>query len=103
MDYEPEGDVLMSGANPELFIVMYCKTSLNDGVIAAKYMRAYKYINPIDGKTTTFRHFVYSYKAKRYVVADFYVCEWDGSQSKSIELPRDLWRWALRRIGLDIR
>lgn len=87
----------------ELFVVLYCKTTVESGVRVAGFIRAYKYVNPVQDKTPTFRHFLYSHKAKRYVVTDVYVCDWKGSQSEQIEIGRDLWRWALRRIGLDIR
>lgn len=93
----------MSAEYPVLFIAVYCKTEVANGVMVATYARAYKYLNPIEGKTPTVRHFVYSHKAKKYVLADFYICDWKGSQANQISIERDVWRWSLRRIGLDIR
>lgn len=89
--------------NPELFVVLYCKTTLENGARNAEFVRAYKYINPVIDKTPTCQHFLYSHKAKRYVIANIYICNWKGSQSEQIEISRDIFRWSLRRIGLDIR
>lgn len=89
--------------NPELYVIFYCKASVDDMRLKAEFVRAYKYLNPIKDKTPTCQHFLYSHKAKRYVVTNIYVCDWKGSQSKMIDIERDLMRWALRRIGLDIR
>jgi len=89
--------------NAELYVILFCKTTIENGTRRAEFIRAYKYLNPIKDKTPTCRHFLYSHKAKRYVLTDIYVCNWKGSQSETIELDRDIFRWALRRIGLDIR
>lgn len=93
----------MSENMPELFIALYCKIERDEISERAVFVRAYKYGNPLPDKTPQFSHLVYSYKAKRYVIANFYVMNWKGEQRTEVAINRDLWRWALRRIGLDIR
>lgn len=87
----------------DLHIVIYCKYRIVDGSPVAHYARAYKYLDKPKNKTAGGEHFVYSYKAKRYVSARFYFVAWDGSSLHNCTLSYALWRFALNRIGLDMR
>lgn len=87
----------------DLHIVLYMKIQGDKSHEQAKFVRAYKYLDKPKNKTSGGALQVYSYKAKRYVWAFLYPCEWDGKQNHSVEIGRNELRFALRRIGLDIR
>lgn len=87
----------------KLFINLYIKRFNTVSTGAIEYIRAYKNMKPKKDATVRFSHFVYSYKAKRYVEAYFYVFEFDGSQVGNFVFPDGMLRSSLRRIGLDIR
>jgi hypothetical protein len=93
----------MSAYIPELHIVLYLKIERKPSQENAIYARAYKYLDKPKNKTSSGALQVYSYKAKRYVWAYLYPCEWDGSQNHSCHIERQILRYALRRVCLDIR
>lgn len=93
----------MSAYIPDLHIVFYLKIEGAPSHENAIYARAYKYLDKPKNKTSGGALQVYSYKAKRYVWAHIYPCEWNGSQNHSCNIERNVMRYALRRIGLDIR
>lgn len=88
---------------PDLHIVLYMKVEGEPSHENAIYMRAYKYLDKPKNKTAASIIHVYSYKAKRYVLAALYPCEWNGKQNHSCNIENQILRHAIRRIGLDVR
>jgi len=81
-------------------ITFYCKQD-SGGVI--NYARAYKSLKNTKDITPTCQHFVYSEKAKSYIVANFYILNWQGQQLMQVLPDYQIMRQALIRIGMDMR
>lgn len=77
----------------ELHVIFYC----NGGLI-----RAYKYLDEPKNSTASTMHFLYSQKAKRYIVSYLYFRDWNG---EPLDFTPDYqhMRYALNRIGLEMR
>jgi len=81
-------------------ITFYCRQDVTGTIVSA---RAYKSLKNSKDITPACQHFVYSNKAKRYVVANFYILNWQGKQLMQVLPSYQIMRSALIRIGMDMR
>lgn len=88
---------------PQLHILLYLRVVPDGGGKSASFIRAYKYLDKPKNLTPAHSHMVYSYKAKRYVLAALYPLEWSGKQAHGIFIEPTMLRASLLRIGLDVR
>lgn len=82
----------------KIYLYVYCKEY--NGAI--NFMRAYKYQSQRKDTTPSCSLSLYSEKSKRYHETMVYFLDWQG---KSINITPDskMFRYAVTRIGLDIR
>lgn len=81
-----------------IYLYVYCRKEA--GIVA--YMRAYKYERPKPNTTPNCSLFLYSEKSKRYHETFVYFMDWKGNSLSIVADPK-MFRYAITRIGLDVR